>query len=104
MDLKLFKEVVQAFLFYLLAVFSPLSIVVLKVNLSLHFSRQKPFYRKLHIHWVYNSFSLPNVVSVMKPGRVRWVKHVAFVGEMRKEYKIVVGKPQGTSACGWGGC
>jgi hypothetical protein len=26
---------------------------------------------------------------------MRWAEHVNFIGKMRKEYKILVGKPEG---------
>jgi len=31
----------------------------------------------------------------MKVRRMRWVRHVAHMGEMRNVYKILVGKPKG---------
>jgi len=32
---------------------------------------------------------------VIKSKRMRWVGHVACMGEMRNAYKILVGKPEG---------
>jgi hypothetical protein len=37
--------------------------------------------------------SLPNIIRVMKTGRMRWTGHVASMG-MRNVYKILVGKPE----------
>jgi hypothetical protein len=31
---------------------------------------------------------------VIKSRRVKWVEHVASMGEMRNEYKIFAGKPE----------
>jgi hypothetical protein len=33
----------------------------------------------------------------MKPRRMRWAGHVACMGEERKVYKFLVGKPEGKS-------
>jgi len=35
------------------------------------------------------------IIKVIKRGRMRWVGSVARMGEMRKLYKILVGKPEG---------
>jgi hypothetical protein len=32
---------------------------------------------------------------MIKSRRMRWMRHVAFVGEMRNTCKILVGKPEG---------
>jgi hypothetical protein len=37
---------------------------------------------------------------MMKTRRMRWVGHVAYMGEMRNVYKILVGKPGGKSPLG----
>jgi hypothetical protein len=36
----------------------------------------------------------------MNSRRMRWVGHVATMGEMRNAYKILVGKPEGKRPCG----
>jgi hypothetical protein len=36
----------------------------------------------------------PNITRVIKYRRTRWAGHVAFMGEMRNVYKILVGKPE----------
>ena len=41
--------------------------------------------------------SSPNIVGVKKMRRMRWVGHVARVGERRGVYKVLVGKPEGKS-------
>jgi hypothetical protein len=35
-----------------------------------------------------------NIITVIKSRRMRWVGHVADMGEMRKAYNILVGKPE----------
>jgi hypothetical protein len=41
---------------------------------------------------VYNS--PPNIVGMIKRRRMRWVGHVAHMGERRGIYKVLLGKPE----------
>jgi hypothetical protein len=38
--------------------------------------------------------SLPNIVRVVKSRRMRWVGHVARMGEERGVHRVLVGKPE----------
>jgi hypothetical protein len=49
-------------------------------------------WRRLHNEELHNLYASPNVIRVVKSGRVRWAGHVACIGEMIKAYKILVGK------------
>jgi hypothetical protein len=52
-------------------------------------------WRRLHneeLHYLYVS---QNIIRVMKSRRMRWVWHIACMGEMRSAYNILVGKPEG---------
>jgi hypothetical protein len=40
-------------------------------------------------------YSLPSIVRVIKARRMRWVGHVACMGEVRGAYNIFVGRPEG---------
>ena len=40
-------------------------------------------------------YSSPNIVRVIKSRIVRWVGHVARMGEERGVYRVLVGKPEG---------
>jgi hypothetical protein len=40
-------------------------------------------------------YSLPNIIRVSKPRRMRWAGHVARMGEKRGAYRILVGRPEG---------
>jgi hypothetical protein len=40
---------------------------------------------------LHNLYSLPSIISMIKSGMLRWVVHVAWIGEMRNVYKILVG-------------
>ena len=45
-------------------------------------------------------YSLPNIVRVVKSRRMRWVGHVARMGEDRRVQGVLVGKPEGKSPLG----
>jgi hypothetical protein len=40
-------------------------------------------------------FSSPNITKQIKSRAMRWAGHVAHMGESRKVYKVLVGKPEG---------
>ena len=40
-------------------------------------------------------YSSPNIVRVIKSRRMRWVGHVARMGEEKGVYRVLVGKPEG---------
>jgi hypothetical protein len=50
-------------------------------------------WRRLHIEELCNFCTLPYIIRVIKSRRMRWVGHVAHMGDMRSSYSISVGKP-----------
>jgi hypothetical protein len=52
-------------------------------------------WRKLHIEELHNLYSSPDIIRQIKSKRMRWAGHVARMGEERKLYKVLVGKPEG---------
>jgi hypothetical protein len=56
--------------------------------------------RKLHNEKLHNLYSSPDIIRQVKSRRMRWAGHVARMGEERKVYKILVGKPEGKRALG----
>jgi hypothetical protein len=42
----------------------------------------------------------PNIIHMIKSGRMGWVGHVAHIGEMRNAYSVLVGKPEGKRPLG----
>jgi hypothetical protein len=62
---------------------------------------------KLHSGELHNLYLSLNIVRVIKSRGMRWVGHVACMGEERKMYSILVGKPIGKRPlrrlrCKWG--
>jgi hypothetical protein len=57
-------------------------------------------WRKLHNEELYNLFSSPDIIRQVKSRRMRWAGHVARMGEDRKVYKVLVGKPEGKRPLG----
>jgi hypothetical protein len=57
-------------------------------------------WRKLHIEELNDRYSSPNIVRVAKSKRMRWVVHVAHVGEGRGVHRVLVGKPKGKRPLG----
>jgi hypothetical protein len=55
-------------------------------------------WRKLHNDELHSLYSSPNIVRVIKSRRMRWVGHVAQMGEGRGVYRFLVGKPEGKRA------
>jgi hypothetical protein len=49
---------------------------------------------------LHNTDSSPYTIRAMKSKRMRWVGHMALMGEMRNAYRILVGKPEGKRPLG----
>jgi hypothetical protein len=52
-------------------------------------------WRKLHNEELHNLYSSRDIIRQVKSRGMRWVGHVAGMGEERKVYKVLVGKPEG---------
>jgi hypothetical protein len=57
-------------------------------------------WRKLHNEELHNLHSSPDIIRQVKPRRMRWAGYVARMGEERKVYKVLVGKPEGKRTLG----
>ena len=57
-------------------------------------------WRKLHNEELNDLYCSPNIVQVIKSGRIRWVGHVARMGERRGVYTVMVGKSEGKRQLG----
>jgi hypothetical protein len=52
-------------------------------------------WRKLYNGELHNLYSPPDIIRNIKSRRMRWAGHVARMGEERKVYRVLVGKPEG---------
>jgi hypothetical protein len=52
-------------------------------------------WRKLHNGELHNLYSSPDIVRQIKSRRMRWVGHLARMGEGRGVYRVLVGSPKG---------
>ena len=56
--------------------------------------------RKLHNEELNDLYSSPNIVRVIKSGRMRWVGNVANMGESGGVHRVLLGKPEGKRPLG----
>jgi hypothetical protein len=52
-------------------------------------------WRKVHNGELHNLYPSPDIIRQIKSKRMRWVGHVARVGEGRRVCTVLVGKPEG---------
>jgi hypothetical protein len=57
-------------------------------------------WRKLLNEELHNLYSSLDIIRQVKSRRMRWEGHVARMGEERKVYKVLVGKPEGKTPLG----
>jgi len=57
-------------------------------------------WRRLHNEELNDLYSSLIIVRVIKSRRMRWVRHVARMGEEREAYRVLVGKPEGKRPLG----
>jgi hypothetical protein len=57
-------------------------------------------WRKLHNEELHNLYSSPSIIRIIKSRRMRWAGHVAWMGEKRNVYRLLVGKPEGKRPLG----
>jgi hypothetical protein len=56
--------------------------------------------KRLHNEELKDLYSSPNIVWMIKSRRMRWVGHVAHIGERKGVYRVLVGKPEGKRPLG----
>jgi hypothetical protein len=52
-------------------------------------------WRRLHNKELYDLYSLPNIIQLIKSKSRRWAGHVAHIGDGGGAYKVLVGRPEG---------
>jgi hypothetical protein len=53
------------------------------------------YWRKLHNEERHNLYSSQSIIRIIKSRRMRWVGHVAQMGEKRNVCRLLEGKPEG---------
>ena len=77
-----------------------INIFIFTQNINIFICTQTGEWRKLHNEELRDLYSLPNIVRVVKKRRMRWVGHVARMGEGRGVHKVLVGKLEGKRPVG----
>jgi len=57
-------------------------------------------WRKLHCEEFNDLHSSPNIFRMIKSRKMRWVGHVARMGERKGIYRVLVEKPEGKNHLG----
>jgi hypothetical protein len=57
-------------------------------------------WRKLHNEELNNLYSSPSIIRMIKSRRLKWARHVALMGDKKKTYRVLVGKPKGKRPVG----
>jgi hypothetical protein len=57
-------------------------------------------WRKLHNEELHDLYSLPSIIRIIKARKMRWMGHVARMGEKRNVYRLLVRKPEGRRPVG----
>jgi len=57
-------------------------------------------WRRLHNEELNDFYSSPNIMRVIKSRRIRLAGYVACLGEERRVYRVLVGKPEGRRPLG----
>jgi hypothetical protein len=52
-------------------------------------------WRELYNEELHDLYSSSNIIRIIKSRSMRWVGHVARMGEKRNVYRLLVGKPEG---------
>ena len=90
--------------FYDLRTFPNLLIIQLLFNLSTFGPKRDEGteeWRKLHNKELLGLYSSPNIVRVIKSGRVKQVGHVARMGDSTDTYSVLMGQPEGKRPLGY---
>ena len=58
------------------------------------------WWRRIHKEELYNRYCSPNIIRMIKSGRMRWAGHVVCVGDRRGAYRGLVARPDGKKPFG----
>jgi hypothetical protein len=51
--------------------------------------------RRLHSEELHKLYASPNIITMIKSGRMRWAGHVAHIGNMNMRTKSLAGRCEG---------
>jgi hypothetical protein len=57
-------------------------------------------WRRLHNEELYDLYFSSNIIRLVNSRRMRWVGHMARMGERRSAYRVLVGRPDGKRPLG----
>jgi hypothetical protein len=57
-------------------------------------------WRKLYNEELYDLYSLPSIIGIIKLRNMSWAEHLSRMREKRKMYRLLVGKPEGKRPLG----
>jgi hypothetical protein len=57
-------------------------------------------WRELYNEELHDLHSLPSILRMIKPRRMKWVGHVSRMKEKRNAYRLLVGNPEGKRPLG----
>jgi hypothetical protein len=57
-------------------------------------------WKKIHNEDLYDLYSSPTILQLIKSRRMRWAEHAARMGDGRGVYRVLVGKPEGKGQLG----
>jgi hypothetical protein len=57
-------------------------------------------WKRLHNEELYGPYSSPDIIHMIKSTRMRWVGHVARMGDRRGAYRVFGGRPDGKRQLG----
>ena len=57
-------------------------------------------WKRLHSEDLNDLYCSPNIIRVIQSRSMRWVEHLARMGERRGVYRVLVGRPEGKRPLG----
>jgi hypothetical protein len=54
-------------------------------------------WRELHNEKLHDLYFSPSIIRIIKSRRMRWTGHIARMGKKKRNYRLLVRKPEGKS-------
>jgi hypothetical protein len=75
-------------------------IIIIIVIIIIHGFAARLEWGRLHNEELRDLYSSPSIIKRIKSRSMRWAGHVARMGEKRKAYMLLIGKPEGRRPLG----